>query len=395
MNTSKNKSAKKASTANDLPVLRRKQAGEGQRELTSPYSSPAQGDNREGASLLYLNDTNGDKKKAEDGDKELETKRLGCNSYTAKKCYSLSKNVESLVKRYGIERLGFLTLTFKENLTDHKEAQRRYKNLSRTWRRDKPFKYGMKVVEEQARGAIHYHLLVVMDEDIRTNFDFQTFKRAGEAYSRGDWKEGNRLTKIYASKAADLLKDTWAYNRKKCKSHGFGRAELAPIEYPNNIGSYLGKYLVKGYSKVSKEGEKIKIRQLTYARDIPRVANTKMSWVRNPNGIQPFRVYLKKWAEYRGYKDVEEIKRDYGKHWAYHLYEQIRYDHIRKRMEEDGLPPIATRPRTPFTLPDEKIQQGLQEYFKEKSVKGSNKRFEEERKRLNAHRVNAKAWWHK
>ena len=384
-----------AEKASDLPARRRKQAGEVKRELISPRISPAQGVKADEDSLLYLNDSNGDKRKTLKGDKAPETKPLRVKSFTAKKCDSLAINVKSFAKRYGIERLGFLTLTFGENLKDPREAQRRYKNLSRTWRRDKPFKVLVKVVEEQKRGAIHYHLLVLMDKDIRTGFDFQAFARAGEAYTKGYRKEGNRWTKIYASKASPHLKEMWAYNRKKCESHGFGRAELAPIEYPNNIGSYLGKYLVKGDNYMGGNGQKVRVRQLTYARDIRRVANPNFSWVSNPKGLPPFRTYLKKWAEFRGYENVDEIKRDYGKHWSFHLYGEIMYDAIRKRMEEEGLPPLASRERTPHTLSDTQIQQGLEKYFKEKELENTQLRSKEERKRLHAHRVNSKAWWHK
>ena len=97
-----------------------------------------------------------------------------------------------VAKKFGVENLGFLTLTFKENMRDKKEAQRRWNNLNRTISRDQKFTVLVKVLEVQKRGAFHYHLLVKTNEDIREGFDWEAFKRAGEAYQAKDREEGKK-----------------------------------------------------------------------------------------------------------------------------------------------------------------------------------------------------------
>ena len=182
---------------------------------------------------------------------------------------SLTQNVQWWGDKLGIERLGFLTLTFKGNLKDPKEAQRRWNNLNRTILRSGKFRILVKVVEVQKRGAIHYHCLVHMNEDIRTGFDWDAFKKAGKAYGAKDYTEGRKQTKIYAKSAKSHLRHLWGWMRTKCDSHGFGRSELMPIEYPNNIGSYLGKYLNKDDEKREKKQYDpwmTKVRKISYGR---------------------------------------------------------------------------------------------------------------------------------
>ena len=112
------------------------------------------------APLLYLNDHNSDKREEEKPRTGSQRKGKNPTSKTAKKCKSITLNTAYFVKKFGIENLAFGTITFKENLKDTKESQRRYNNFLRIVNRDKKFKVLMKVLEFQKRGACHYHLLI-------------------------------------------------------------------------------------------------------------------------------------------------------------------------------------------------------------------------------------------
>ena len=92
--------------------------------------------------------------------------------YHRKQAYSLHENVEKFIKLFGLGCVGFLTLTFKDNVTDHKEAYRRFNSLRSNFL-NKIFPDYMLVKERQKRGAWHYHLLVGLNADIRTGFDFE------------------------------------------------------------------------------------------------------------------------------------------------------------------------------------------------------------------------------
>ena len=79
------------------------------------------------------------------------------NSYTA---LCLSLEIIGLAKQFGLERLGFLTLTFVENVYDIREANRRFNSLNTHVIKDR-YERAIAVVERQERGAVHFHLLVV------------------------------------------------------------------------------------------------------------------------------------------------------------------------------------------------------------------------------------------
>jgi transposase len=50
--------------------------------------------------------------------------------YHRKVAYALELNVKSFVETVGLDRLGFLTLTFPDNCTDHKEAYKRFRSFN-------------------------------------------------------------------------------------------------------------------------------------------------------------------------------------------------------------------------------------------------------------------------
>lgn len=136
----------------------------------------------------------------------------------------------ALVRRFGVDRAGFLTLTFPKAIKDAKMAQRAFHSfktgiLDRHWKGR-----WMRVLERHESGGIHYHLLVVADQDIRSGFNFDHFKKTGRA--------------LGANKA---LRGEWKFLREKCSKYGFGRHRLEPLRSPNPeaIARYCGKYISK------------------------------------------------------------------------------------------------------------------------------------------------------
>ena len=185
-----------------------------------------------------------------------------------------------------------------------------------------------------------------MNEDIRTGFDWDAFKKAGKAYGAKNYNEGRKYTRIYAKSATSHLRHLWGWMRTKCESHQFGRSELMPIEYPNNIGSYLGKYLNKDDEQREKKQYDpwmTKVRKIAYGRKLPKVASANFSWVKRANGLPTWREKVKAWAEYRGFRDMDDIASKLGKHWSHHYYEEIMFDNVRFLRESEGLPRIGER----------------------------------------------------
>lgn len=176
---------------------------------------------------------------------------------SARTAYALQVNVQAMCHEFGIEQVGFLTLTFAQHVTDPREAQRRMNSLTTNVLRPR---YGrcIRVIERQKSGRIHYHLLVHVGVDIRTGCDFDEFA-AG----------------VYRSAPAGL-RGEWAFWRATAKQYGFGRTELLPIRSTTEaIGRYVGKYIGKHIAK--REPRDKGVRLVTYTGG--RTASVRFAWV--------------------------------------------------------------------------------------------------------------------
>jgi hypothetical protein len=72
----------------------------------------------------------------------------------------------------------FVTLTYRENMTDFKESSYNLKKFfQKLKRKQKDFKY-VAVVEFQKRGAIHYHMLCNLDFSWSSHAELQAHERA-------------------------------------------------------------------------------------------------------------------------------------------------------------------------------------------------------------------------
>jgi len=151
----------------------------------------------------------------------------GTKAACSKSVFILTMSVKHMIEVHGLCNVGFLTLTFAQNITDPKEAQRRLNSLFTNVIKPR-YKNYLGVFERQKTGRIHYHLLLTMSEDIRTGFNF-------DAVSRGDYSSAN-----------NYLRNEWTFWRKTSKKYGFGRTELLPIRKDSNsIAIYIAKYLSK------------------------------------------------------------------------------------------------------------------------------------------------------
>jgi hypothetical protein len=132
-----------------------------------------------------------------------------------------------MVEKYGLDRIGFLTLTFALHILSYKQAQKYLHSLMTGVLKGRYVEYII-VMERMKSGRIHYHLLVVLAQDIRTGFDF-------DAVKRGDYRSAN-----------GILRSEWAFWRKTAPLYGFGRTELMPIKSSaEGIARYVGKYIAK------------------------------------------------------------------------------------------------------------------------------------------------------
>ncbi len=242
-----------------------------------------------GASLPCLFSNNSNK----EGSSSLSTQ-------ARKAASALAWNVQAMAEKWGLERLGFLTLTFADHVIEGREAQRRFNSLSTRVLRVR-YPAFIRVLERQKSGRIHYHLLVVMDEDIRSGFDF-------DGVARHDYRS-----------ASSRLRAEWTFWRRTAKEYGFGRTELLPVKSTSEgIARYVGKYISK-HLGARQEADK-GLRLVEYSQGA-RMASTRFQFA--TKGAASWRRKLKLFASIvckaRSYPvpSMRALSELLGPRWAY------------------------------------------------------------------------------
>lgn len=211
-----------------------------------------------------------------------------------------------MAEKWGLEHLGFLTLTFSDNVLDGREAQRRFHSLSTHVLRDR-YKAYIRVLERQKSGRIHYHLLVVLDADIRTGFDFA-------AITNHDYRS-----------ASQELRVEWAFWRQTAKDYGFGRTELLPVKSTSEgIARYVGKYISK-HLQARQEDDK-GLRLVDYSQGA-RMASTRFQFATKGSASwrRKLRLFASMVCDAHHYPvpSMQALSKLLGPRWAYHWREFI------------------------------------------------------------------------
>ena len=222
-----------------------------------------------------------------------------------KSASALAWNVQYFVDTYGLSNVGFLTLTFRDHVTDPKEAQRRFHSL-KTHILAKRYRAYIRVMEPMKSGRIHYHLLVALHSDIRTGFDFP-------AVYRQDYSSANKA-----------IRSEWSFWRKTAPKYGFGRTELMPVRSNSEgIGRYVGKYISKG---IESRTEQFKgVRLVEYSRKA-KIASTRFQFVTEGSAEwrRKLAIFVHYIADNTGCEpSFEGLRRVLGARWSYHWREFI------------------------------------------------------------------------
>lgn len=222
------------------------------------------------------------------------------NSQARKVAYALKENVAAMVAKYGIERIGFLTLTFADKVQNIREAQRRFNSL-RTGVLARRYPEWICVVERQKSGRVHFHLLVVCSGDIRTGLDFL-------AVQRGDYRTAN-----------SLLRAEWAFWRKTAPKYSFGRTEMLPIKSSGGaIAGYVAKYISKHLGSRLEADKRAKL--VRYSRFTARFGS-RFTW--NSPGSFVWRQKLSLLATLTKVGAMDSAKRKwrewFGSRWVYRM----------------------------------------------------------------------------
>ena len=223
-----------------------------------------------------------------------------------KTAFLLTQTVSNFIAQFGLENCGFLTLTFSQHILCAKEAQRRLNSLFSHVIKPRYGEY-VGVFERQKSGRIHYHLLVSLQGDIRTGFNFSD------------------IAKQDYSSANTYLRGEWAFWRKTAKKYGFGRTELLPVKSnADGIGKYVGKYIAKHTE--NRDWKDKGVRLVRYSSGA-RVGTTRFQFV--SKGSAEWRSKVAKFAEVssmmfgEAIENLDDLSRVVGKRWAYRFREEI------------------------------------------------------------------------
>jgi hypothetical protein len=225
--------------------------------------------------------------------------------YRKRQAHTLFENVKRLIEKeaQSIDNVGFLTLTFPDNVTDSQDAYSHFRSMNTNflskWDEVKDW---ICVKERQKRGAWHYHLIVVFKGDLRTGVNF-------EEIEAGNYKSASRY-----------LRGLWAELRARLPEYGFGRSELLPVKSnAEAMGRYVGKYISKHMGQKTEKDKGVRL--VNYSRGWIR-NSIRMAWY-NKNSKE-WRRKLQKFADYLGCTEFYQISEKLGPGWAYRYAEEIR-----------------------------------------------------------------------
>lgn len=251
-------------------------------------------------------------------------------SHQKKMAELLHLSVKRLAERYGVERIGFFTLTFKERGISAKEAQRRWHSL-RSNVISKRFSEFVRVRERQKDGTIHYHLVVVLSVDIRTGVDFKAFEA------------------MDYSSASKALKAEWSFWRRTCMSYGFGRHELLPVKSTaEGIARYVGKYVAKDVGARLAEDKGARLVEFSKGA---RCGTSRFS--RASKGSWLWRHKVKAFAEKHRCFDLVELAALFGPHWAFHQRDAIMATRLNSWPTAGHCRADSTGEKLPSDVPDD------------------------------------------
>ena len=307
------------------------------------------------------------------GDKPAEQCRLAVTAMIErlpgrlrKKMFAVRSRIEWLVQEYGLEHVGLQTLTIRENVTDRKEFNRRFKSIS-TNVFPKIYRDWIRVFERQQRGAWHAHIVVVAKEDIRTGCDvaalnqllkdnkdrkitkavyYAGIHRLASPNLRAIWKEFRRLCGVREFKGRRKSKGKRYYKFDACHL-------LPVISTPQAMAMYVSKYISKGFENRRLEDKGVRL--VGCSKRVSLVCSERFSWADGAGSL--WRTKLGILAEMLHFESTDDFARKMGPKWAYHLRPAIEllilpHYETMKLARADGLDLVSNSDGSPWPWPD-------------------------------------------
>jgi hypothetical protein len=265
----------------------------------------------------------------------IET-RAALTPYQRKNAHSINENLNACIELFGIEKIGFLTLTFPKSLS-LKEANRRFNSLVSNVLNEM-FVHWVCVREFTKSGRPHFHLVVVCKGDVLTGFNWSNytemlFMSSSERRRRKFKAEIRKLSR--SLDPSPELRSMWTELRRVLPLYQFGRAELIPIrKNAAALARYVGGYIRKSmdFRPVEAKGARL----ITYSKNFPRRV-VGHAWAFNTAGSALHRKKVEVFAKRHRIKDLTHMKERFGPRWAWWLRDLIRTINLAPYLRGDDL----------------------------------------------------------
>jgi hypothetical protein len=250
---------------------------------------------------------------------ESESTADGLSPYRRKSRHRLIMAVEWMAKKYGVNHVGLLTLTFgvpgsgrgslatkelREQAKDLEFVQKRWHSLN-TNIIAKRYPDWICILEPHRDGVWHFHVVVATKMDIRTGTDVETLTN----YVLPAWmRRGKHLRN-------EALAAEWRALREIACKYRFGRIELMPIKKTGEaVARYLAGYLSKSFQQCP-SGRKHRL--IRFSRGISKQFNMTFSIWSLGNLI--YRTRLKMAASMLHFQDYGDFADYFGPRWNYYI----------------------------------------------------------------------------
>jgi hypothetical protein len=296
---------------------------------------------------------------------------MGLPGNLRKKMYALQSRIEAMARIFGLDHIGMQTLTIRENVTDGREFNKRFKSIS-TNIFPKLYQAWIRVYERQQRGAWHVHVIVATKADIRGGSDpallskllqdnrdrkitkaiyYAGIQEHASGALRGIWKEFRRLCGLREFK-----------HRRKSKGkryYKFDASHLLPIiSTPQALAVYVSKYLGKGFQHRRPEDKGMRL--VGCSRNVSGVCSEHFSWADGAGRV--WRSKLGTLGEMFGFTSQDDFATALGSKWAYFIRPAIDvlvlpfYSTMREA-RADGWDLVSKSDGSPWPWPDLKLPQ--------------------------------------
>lgn len=245
---------------------------------------------------------------------------VGRKSYEAKKAECLHQNLQAMIKKHGVERIVLCTLTFANDPKCMRAAQRRFDSINSNLLGELFLAHVTAVHRGTKRGRIHYHLIAVCKEDVRTGFDFEAWNRLlahVHLFGRHNAQYRALCGPVFGS-ANPALKAIWKTFRDRAEGYGFGMVETYPVRSnAEAVGRYVGSYVRTAAENRQFRDKRMRTIRYSMGKG-QRVASAQFSWLNGPAAL-----WRKGCALFSLLCGVDDLALMFGKRWAWDLRKEI------------------------------------------------------------------------